>query len=125
MELKEKRIADMVSTSGSNVLMARLETFPEEEWDQELYPTEADLVRNIAGEIIEDYHDDGHCLYDELREARRVILERNRIAVNLDTFQMKPMHSAKEIDHAEAIISEYNNTRKIIRKLRKEEKRNG
>lgn len=119
MEIKDKKLAKMVSASGSNVLISRIATYPEEEWDKEEHPTETALVLNIAEEVMEDYADDGHCLHEELWWAKKVDKERNRFLANIHTMQMRPMHSAKDIESADAVLAEYNATRAIIKKLRR------
>ena len=120
MELKDRKLAEMVEASGSKELIYRvIEWLDEDEWDKEAYPTEAHLVLNCAEEIIEDYRDDGCCFHDDLLWARKVNRERDTYTVNLDCFAIKRKHTLQDVESADAIIAEYNNTRAFIKKLRR------
>ena len=123
MIIKDEALKKQVEKARCYELEYRLDNFLDD--DAEGLTEKEAVIRELEW-VIEDFEEDaGHCLHDELLEARRLLKEsrygkRMRIDVNLRDGTMKPRYTAYQIQQAKDLVNEYQRSKRLLERLKKQ-----
>lgn len=116
MEIKNKALMKMIEKANCREVLYRVTEY---ENDENL--SEYGFVLEQVEWTVEDFEDDGHCLGEELSEARSLLWETDygkRIPIDIARgFRPKIGYDPQTIQRAKDTVNEYNRTKRLYQRL--------
>jgi len=119
VKLTDKTAIKMLEKARLGYVEHSLWTYPEDERDGR---NDLQMLADETGYFYSSHLDDGHCLRNELLEAR-ALLKRTKygkvIPIDCGTFRPLPGYTPRDIEMAKECVNEFNRAGSLLKKLEK------
>lgn len=119
MKFTDKNAIRMLEKVRCWDLQESIDSYPEDERDGR---SDMQILADEAGYIYSCYSEDGHCLYDDLCEAKRKLRETKYgkfIPTDAHTLKPKQGYWPSDIEIAKNIVQEYKRLERLVIRLDK------
>ena len=106
MTFTDKEAVKELNRARSFELHCRIEDYPEYEREGR---SDFQILADELSWLLDNFNEDGHCLHDDLEDAREILREtKNGKVIPLWKDSLKPMYSSSRIKGCRDIVNEYN-----------------
>jgi hypothetical protein len=118
MKITDKEVLKELKRARSGELWESLDSYPEDERGDR---TDMQILADECSYILSCFEEDGHCLHDDLQEAKEIMREtKNGKTIPLWRESLTPVYSKHKIEAARDYINEHRRLKSLMARLNKQ-----